>query len=193
MEENIEQYLINATGTAYGIEFLIKRDEGRLRWSLGYSFSRTFLKSTGTFSDEIINAGEWFPANYDKPNDLSVAFNYLATRRLSFSANYVYSTGRPITYPIASYQVGNMNLLHYSDRNKYRIPDYMRLDIGLSVSGSLKSKKIANPYWTFSVYNLLGRDNVYSVYFTNEDNVVRGYQLSVFANAIPSATFSFDF
>ena len=193
MEENIEQYVIDATGKAYGIEFLIKRDEGRLRWSLGYSFSRTFLKSTGTFSDEIINDGEWFPANYDKPNDLSVAFNYLATRRLSFSANYVYSTGRPITYPIASYQMGNLNLLHYSDRNKYRIPDYMRLDIGLSVSGSLKSKKIANPYWTFSVYNLLGRDNVYSVYFTNEDNVIRGYQLSVFANAIPSVTFSFDF
>ncbi len=193
MEENIEQYLIDALGKAYGIELLLKRDEGRVRWSLGYTFSRTFLKSTGAYSDEIINAGEWFPANYDKPNDLSVTFNYLATRRLSFSANYVYSTGRPITYPIASYQMGNLNLLHYSDRNKYRIPDYMRIDIGLSVSGNLKSRKIAHPYWTFSIYNLLGRDNVYSVYFTNEDNVIRGYQLSVFANAIPSVTFSFDF
>ncbi len=193
MEKNIEQYLIDAIGKAYGIELLLKRNEGRLRWSLGYTFSRTFLKSTGTFSDEIINAGKWFPANYDKPHDLSVTFNYLATRRLSFSANYVYSTGRPITYPIASYQIGNKYILHYSDRNKYRIPDYMRLDIGLNVSGNLKSRKIANPNWTFSVYNLLGRDNVYSVYFTNEDNVIRGYQLSVFANAIPSVTFSFDF
>ena len=193
MEKNIEQYLIDAIGKAYGIELLLKRNEGRLRWSLGYTFSRTFLKSTGTFSDEIINAGKWFPANYDKPHDLSVTFNYLATRRLSFSANYVYSTGRPITYPIASYQIGNKYILHYSDRNKYRISDYMRLDIGLNVSGNLKSRKIANPNWTFSVYNLLGRDNVYSVYFTNEDNVIRGYQLSVFANAIPSVTFSFDF
>jgi hypothetical protein len=193
MAENIEQDLVNVRGKAYGIELMVRKTEGRVRWSVGYTYARTFIRSTGKFSDEIINRGEWFPANFDKPHDLAVTFNYLFSRRLSFSANYTYSTGRPITYPIASYHLDNLLLTHYSDRNKYRIPDYMRLDISLKISGNLKSRKIAHPHWIFSVYNLLGRQNVYSVYFRNENNQIQGYKLSVFGKAIPSLSFNFDF
>jgi len=119
--------------------------------------------------------------------------NWLYSRRFSFSANYTYSTGRPITYPIATYHISNKLLVHYSDRNEYRIPDYSRLDISFKLSGNLKARRIAHPNWTFSVYNLLGRQNVYSIYFNKEGDVVKGYKLSVFGKAIPSVTFSFDF
>jgi hypothetical protein len=61
------------------------------------------------------------------------------------------------------------------------------------VSGDLKSKRIAHPYWIFSIYNVTGRQNVYSVYFKNVRNTVRGYYLSVFGRAIPSISFNFDF
>lgn len=193
MNQNVEKDLVPVMGKAYGVEFLLRKDEGRVRWSLGYTYSRTFLKSTGIFSDEIINDGKWFPANFDKPNDLIVTFNFLFSRRFSFSSNYTWSTGRPITYPVSSYYMGDILLVHYSERNKYRIPDYMRLDISLKLSGNLKSHKIANPNWVFSVYNLLGRQNVYSIYFKNENKVIRGYKLSVFGQAIPSLTFNFDF
>ena len=193
MNENVEKDLIPAKGKAYGVELLLKKQDGRFRWSIGYTYARTFLKSLGKFSDEIINNGTWFPANYDKPNDLSATFNFLFSRRLSFSSNYTWSTGRPITYPVASYYMGDILLTHYSDRNKYRIPDYMRLDISLKLSGNLKSNKIANPNWVFSIYNVLGRQNVYSIYFKNENNVIKGYKLSVFGQAIPSLSFNFDF
>lgn len=193
MNEYIEQDLINADGRAYGVELMLRKESGRLRWTAGYAFSRSLLRSTGKFSSEIINDGRWFPANFDKPHDLAVTFNYLSTRRISFSAAYAYSTGRPITYPISGYELDDMELIHYSDRNSYRIPDYMRVDLSLKVTGNLRSRKIAHPYWTFSVYNLLGRQNVYSIYFTHENGIVRGYKLSVFGNAIPSVTFSFDF
>jgi hypothetical protein len=193
MNENIEKDIVNVRGRAYGIELIFKKTEGKIRYSVGYTYSRTFIKSIGKFSDEIINSGKWFPANFDKPNDLVATFNYLLSRRFSFSSNYTWSTGRPITYPVSTYHMHDNLLVDYSDRNKYRIPDYMRLDISFKVSGNLKSKKIANPYWTFSVYNLLGRQNVYSVYFKNEKDVLRGYQLSIFGRAIPSVTFSFDF
>jgi hypothetical protein len=83
--------------------------------------------------------------------------------------------------------------VHYSDRNKYRIPDFSRLDISLKLSGNLKSHRIAHPNWTFSVYNILGRPNVYSIYFKKEGDIIKGYKLSVFGRAIPSVTFSFDF
>jgi hypothetical protein len=193
MQEHIEQDLVNVRGKAYGMEFSIKKNEGKARWNIGYIYARTFLQSTSKFTDEMINGGKWFPANYDKPHDLVASFSYLLSRRLSFSTNYTWSTGRPITYPVATYRLGDIVIVHYSDRNKYRIPNYMRLDASLVINGNLKSRKIAHPQWTFSVYNLLGRENVYSVYFENNDGIIRGYKLSVFGRAIPSVTFSFDF
>ena len=193
MNDNIEKDIINMKGKAYGLELVLKKTEGKIRYSIGYTYSRTFVKSIGTFSDEIINSGKWFPANFDKPNDLVVTFNYLFSRRISFSSSYTYSTGRPITYPIATYDISDKLLVTYSDRNEYRIPDYSRLDVSLKVSGNLKSHRIAHPNWTFSVYNLLGRENVYSIYFKNQGEFVNGYKLSVFGRAIPSVTFSFDF
>ena len=193
MNDNIEQSLIGVEGKAYGLELMIKKPEGRVRWSVGYTFSRTFLRSTGKFNDEIINKGKWFPANFDRPNDLVVTFNYLFSRRFSFSTNYTWSTGRPITYPVSSYYTNDIYIIYYSERNKYRIPDYSRLDMSFRFSGSLRSHKLANPNWTFSVFNLLGRQNVYSEYFNNINNSVVGYKLSVFGKAIPSLTLSFDF
>jgi hypothetical protein len=193
MDENIEKDVVNVKGKAYGLELVIKKTEGKIRYSIGYTYSRTFIRSLGTFSDEIINSGKWFPANFDRPNDLVVTFNYLFSRRLSFSTNYTYSTGRPITYPIATYDISNKLLVTYSDRNEYRIPDYSRLDFSLRISGNLKSHRIAHPNWTFSLYNCLGKENVYSIYFKRAGDVVQGYKLSVFGRAIPSVTFSFDF
>jgi hypothetical protein len=193
MNDNVEKDLVNAKGKAYGVELLIKKTEGRIRWSVGYTYARTFLKSISSFSNEIINSGKWFPANFDKPNDLVATFNYVFSRRISFSSNYTWSTGRPITYPVSTYSISDVFLISYSDRNKYRIPDYTRLDLAIKISGNLKSRKIAHPNWTFSVYNLLGRQNVYSIYFKNENNVINGYKLSVFGRAIPSVTYSFDF
>jgi hypothetical protein len=193
MNATLEQDLVPVIGKAYGLELVLKKTEGKSRYSIGYTYARTFVKSTGTFKEEIINGGKWFPASFDKPNDLVLTFSYLFSRRFSFSSNYTWSTGRPITFPVATYVMYNNVLVHYSDRNRYRIPDYSRLDVSFRLNGNLKSKRIGHPAWTFSVYNLLGRENVYSIYFKKEGDVVKGYKLSVFGRAIPSLTFSFDF
>jgi hypothetical protein len=193
MDENIEKDVVNMRGKSYGLELVFRKTEGKIRYTVGYTYSRTFIKSLGKFSNEVINAGKWFPANFDKPNDLVVTFNYIFSRRLSFSSNYTWSTGRPITYPIATYGISDKLFVTYSDRNEYRIPDYSRLDLSLRVGGNLKSHRIAHPFWTFSIYNLLGRQNVYSIYFKQSGTVVNGYMLSVFGRAIPSVTFSFEF
>lgn len=171
----------------------LKKTDGKTLYSISYTFSRTLLKSISGFRDEIINSGNWYPANFDKPDNLVITFQYLYSRRLSFSADYTYSTGRPITYPIATYRAGTIKLMYYSDRNKYRIPDYSRLDVSFKISGNLRSDKIANPNLTFSVYNLLGKENAYSIYFKKVGEVVKGYKLSVFGRAIPTVTFNFDF
>jgi hypothetical protein len=193
MLENIEQDMIDLKGKAYGLELALKKKVGKVRFDLNYTYSRTFVKSIGSFRDEIINSGNWYPANYDRPNDLVITFHYFYSRRLSFSADYTYCTGRPTTYPISTYYVNDILLINYSDRNQFRLPDYSRLDVSFKVSGNLRSHKIAHPNWIFSVYNLTGKENAYSVYFEKVGNVIEGYKLSIFSRAVPSLTFSFDF
>lgn len=193
MNTHPERDIINVTGKAYGIELMIKRSIGKLNLSINYSYSRILLQSNAKFNIDQINGGSWFPASYDKPHDFSFMLNYMMSRRVSFSVNYTYNTGRPVTYPVALYENNNLILVAYSDRNKFRIPDYSRLDLSLRLSGNLRSNKIANPAWTFSVFNVLSRENVYSVYFKDDGKTVWGYKLSVFARAIPTVTYSFDF
>jgi len=193
MIENIEQEIVNVKGKAYGLEVVLKKNEGKFRYTIGYTYARTFVKSLSSYYEEIINEGKWFPANYDKPNDLIFTCNYFFSRRYSFSANYTYSTGRPITFPVATYPLYDNILVHYSERNRYRIPDYSRLDLSFKLSPNLRARSKARPNWTLSVYNVFGRENVYSIYFRREQDIYKGYKLSVFGRAIPSLTFSFDF
>lgn len=193
MNEHIERDLINVYGKAYGLELMVNKPEGRNRWSASYTWSTVLIRSKGTFNEELINSGKWFPANFDRPHNLILTYNYLLSRRVSFSANYNFSSGRPVTYPVSSYSIGDIVITDYSDRNKYRIPYYSRFDLSATFSGTLKSKKIANPHWIFSIYNVTGRNNVYSVYFKNVNNTVKGYYVSVFDRPIPSLSFNFDF
>jgi hypothetical protein len=105
----------------------------------------------------------------------------------------VYSTGRPITLPIAIYQLGGSQRVYYSDRNQYRIPDYFRTDFSMNIEGNHKIKKLTHNSWTVGVYNLTARKNPYSVYFTEVNGVIKGYQLSIFGTAIPFITYNFRF
>lgn len=194
LNEHVETELLQGDGKAYGIEFLIKKQFGRLNGWLGYTYSRTFIKLDSQFNDEKVNNGNFFPTNYDKPHDLSMILNYKFTKRYSFSSNFVYQTGRPITYPVGRYVENNANYTLYSDRNAYRIPDYYRLDIGINIEGNHKIKKLAHSFWNFSVYNVLGRANPYSIYFVTDNNgQVKAFKTSIFSIPVPSITYNFKF
>lgn len=193
MNEHIEQQIAPVNGKAYGLELLLRKPEGRIRWDVGYTWSRILVRSTGIFDEEKINSGKLFPANFDRPHNLLLSFYYIYSRRVSISATYNYSSGRPVTYPVTSYSLGNIVLTHYSERNRYRLPYYSRLDLSVKISGNLKSDKIAHPHWIFSVYNLMGRNNVYTAFFRNDRNRIKGYYLSVFDRPVPTLSFNFDF
>src|SRR6185436_1559679 len=111
----------------------------------------------------------------------------------SASLNFVYSTGRPITYPTGTYRFGNSYRINYSDRNEFRIPDYFRLDLGFNIEGNHRVKKLAHSFWTISIYNVFGRKNPYSIYFKSEGDTIKGYQLSIFGAPIPTITYNFKF
>ncbi|WP_282018771.1 TonB-dependent receptor [Salegentibacter mishustinae] len=193
LNENIETEVLQGEGEAYGVEFLVRKNKGRLNGYLGYTYSRSFIKLAGDFQEETVNNGEFFPTNFDKPHDFSAVLNYKLTQRFSFSANFVYQTGRPVTYPIGKYNFNNSEYVLYSDRNQFRIPDYYRLDLSFNVEGNHKIEKFAHSFWNISVYNVLGRNNPYSVFFVTDRGEVKAYQSSIFSIPIPTITYNFRF
>lgn len=193
LNENIETELLSGKGKAYGIEFLLNKKKGDFNGWLSYSYSRTFIKLDSEFLANRVNNGEFFPANQDRPHDLSLISNYKLTKRYSFSLNFNYQSGRPITYPVGKYMYNGEEQVLYSDRNKYRVPDYYRVDLGVNIEGNHKNEKLAHSFWNISVYNVLGRNNPYSVFFVNENGEIKGYKSSIFSVPIPTITYNFKF
>jgi hypothetical protein len=193
LNHKIEQDVLPTQGKAYGIEFLVKKLTGKLNGWASYTYSRTMLKTEDSSGSNSINEGAYYPANYDKPHDFTLIGNYRLSHRLSFSLNLTYSTGRPITLPVGKYYyLGGQRLL-YSDRNQYRIPDYFRSDISINVLGNHRKKQFAHNSWTFGVYNLTGRKNVFSSFFASENRIINGYKMSIFGTAIPFVNYNIRF
>lgn len=193
MNHDIETQVMSTRGQAYGAELLLKKTEGKLNGWISYTYSRILLKMDDPLAGEVVNRGEYYPANYDKPHDVTLVANYRISHRVSFSFNATYSTGRPITLPVGRYYYGGSERVLYSDRNAHRIPDYFRTDFSMNFEGNHKVKQKTHNSWTFGVYNLTGRKNPYSVYFVSENGLINGYKLSVFGSVLPFVNYNIKF
>ena len=193
LNPNIEQDVISTKGKAYGIEFFLKKNTGKLNGWVSYAYARILLKMDDINVGPLVNDGNYYPANYDKPHTFNFTGNYKFKQRYHFSLNFTYSTGRPITLPIAKYEYAGGERVYYSDRNAYRIPDYLRMDASFNIEGNHKLKQLTHNSWTFGVYNLTGRRNVFSTFFTQEGGAINGYNLSIFATAIPFINYNINF
>lgn len=193
LNHHIETDVINTKGKAYGVELQIKKLTGKLNGWISYTFSRTFLKQDDPTAGELINGGKFYPADYDKPHDVTLVSNYKFSHRFSISMNATYSTGRPITLPIGKYFYAGSERALYSDRNAYRIPDYFRMDFSVYIDGNHKVHQKTHNSWSVGIYNLTGRKNPYSVYYVSENGVINGYKLSIFGSAIPFINYNIRF
>ena len=192
VNEVLETDIIPAFGKNYGLEFLFKKKTGKLNGWISYTWSRAWVQANGNFKEERINEGEFYPANFDKPHNLSVITNYKFSRRYNISLNMSYSSGRPVTLPITQYQLGGNVLAFFSGRNQFRIPAYFRLDFSLNIEGNHKIRKFGHSSWSFSVYNLTGRKNAYSVFSRVNDGNIQTYQLAIFGRPIPTLVYNFE-
>ena len=194
MNENIAADVLKTQGRAYGVEFMAKKPLGKLNGWVAYTFSRTMLRESGNKEVYSINEGNWYSASYDKPHDLKVIANYKFTQRFSISVNVDYATGRPVTIPVNKYHYGGGFRLYYSQRNEYRIPDYFRMDFAINIEPSHNLTLWTHSTITIGVYNITGRQNAFSVYYTtNQGNKIQGYQLSIFGAPIPYINYNIKF
>ena len=183
----VETELIFGRGWAYGAEFLIRKNEGRLTGWLGYTWSKTMRQF------DLVDSGDPFPARQDRRHDVSVVGMYDLGRKLKLSATWVYNTGNAVTFPSGKYKIDETIVGYYTQRNGYRMPDYHRLDLGLT--WIRKQTAQFESSWNFSIYNAYGRENAYFISFrqSKEDpEKTEAVQFSLF-KMIPSVSYKFKF
>ena len=186
----IESNLLFGQGKAYGIEFLAKKQEGKITGWLSYTLSKTLRQ----FDD--INDGKYFPAKYDRVHDLSATMNYKLSEKWNVAATFIYATGNAMTLPTGRYVVQGEIVNEYTTVNAFRMPVYHRLD--LSANYKLKKTKRIESSLNFSIYNVYSRSNPYFVYFEVKGSIKENYlnvkpkEISLFP-ILPSVTWNFKF
>lgn len=195
MNHHLETDVISTKGKAYGIELQAKKPFGKLNGWVNYTFSRSLLRQDDERVAMPLNNGDWYPAEYDRPHEVKAVLNYKFTERYSFSSNFNYATGRPTTVPAGKYydSQNQKYMPYYTDRNTYRIPDYMRLDLAFNIEPTHKLTSFLHTSFSIGVYNVLARKNAYSIYYVTEGGRVQGYKLSVFGSAIPFVSLNIRF
>lgn len=193
LQNHIETELIPAQGKSYGVELYVKKNLGTLTGWVSYTYSRAFRRVITPFEEENINNGSWYPSNFDKPHDLTLIGNYKVSTNTSISATFAYSTGRPITFPDAKFDYSGNNLAYFKDRNQQRLPDFHRLDF--SVNFKLNGQgKFFEGDWTFSVLNVYGRKNPFSIFFDDApQQPPQAFRLALLGIPLPSLSYAISF
>ena len=194
LNPNIETQLITGKSKAYGFEVMLQKKKGENSGWISYTYARAFNQMIGDFPEiQSINRGNWFATNYDKPHSFNVMWNIQPTTHHSFSFTFAYNTGRPFSSPSGSYDIGGKKYPVFAERNNDRVRDYHRLDFSWTINNPSMKHARWEGSWVFTVYNLYGRQNPYSVFFKSTRNGLRAYELSVFASPFVSMTYNFKF
>lgn len=192
LNKYLESDLIQGKGRAYGFELYLKKAKGKLNGWVSYTLSRTERQVRGISNDE------WFLSKYDRTHNVNTVLIYDLNKRFSFSANFVFMTGTPATFPTAKVEVQGYVIPYNTDnkRNNYRNTPYHRADIGITYNFKSNERKRWKSTLVLSVYNVYNRRNAFSIYFRNNPDYpvnTEAVRYSVVGSIIPALTYNFKF
>lgn len=189
LNKYLEGELLFGRGYGYGLEFMVKKNFGKLTGWTSYTWSRTFREIEG------INNGEPYSSPYDRPHDFSIVMNYDLNQRISFGLSWVYLTGQPVTFPVGRFEYGNINVPTYSERNSYRLPDYHRMDFSFTWKDKPNPDRRWHNEFNISFYNLYNRKNPWVINFQTDPNdpSLTYAEMTYLFGIIPSFTWNFSF
>ncbi|MGZ3899631.1 MAG: TonB-dependent receptor [Bacteroidia bacterium] len=192
INEQVEGQLLQGLGRAYGAEFYVKKTKGKLNGWISYTLSKTERLVRGISNDN------WFFSRYDRTHCLNTSVNYDITKRWNVSANFVFLSGTPATFPNSKIQVQNYNIPYNTTgvRNNYRITPYHRLDLGATYNFKKNEHRRYQQSIVLSVYNAYNRRNAFSIYFRSsagDPNQTEAVRFSVIGSIVPAITYNFNF
>ncbi len=189
LNPRLEGELRIGDATSYGVELYVKYETSKLYGWVSYTYSKT------TRNIPEINDGKPYPAPYEKPHDLALVFSYELTKRIVLGATWIYSTGIPFTLPSGRYEVLGSILPVYTGRNEFRLPDYHRMDISITLHGKEKPGRRWQGEWNLSVYNAYARKNIWTLNFIqdNENPDLTYAEMTYLFSIIPAITYNFKF
>ena len=191
----IEQVLLNGRSRAYGLEVLLRKNDGRLKGWLAYTLSKSEQQTKGRYPSETgINNGNWYNTPFDKTHDISITSSYDLNEKWTLNANFLYQTGQPTTYPNGQYIYNGLVIPTYEARNSSRLPSYHRFDLSAKYIPKPNKTKAWCGEWVFSIYNIYNRKNAQSLNFRQNTDTGQNeaLKLSIFG-AIGSITYNFKF
>lgn len=191
----IETQILTGKSRAYGLELLLRKNKGNFTGWLAYTLSKAEQKTTGGNAGGLgINKGEWYNTAYDRTHDISFTGSYKLNEKWRFGANFVYQTGRPVTYPNGQFEYNGISVPIYGQRNESRLPAYHRLDISATLTPRKNKNRKWKSEWVFGVYNLYGRRNAASISFgQNLDTGVNEATRTSIFGFMPAITYNFKF
>lgn len=191
----IETEILSGESRAYGLEVLFKKSKGKFKGWLAYTASKAESKTPGGKAGGLgINDGKWYNAAYDRTHDVSLTTTYTLNDKWTFGSNFVFQTGRPVTYPNSQYMYEGVAIANYSERNSSRLPAYHRLDFSATYSPNIKKQRRWKGEWVFGIYNVYNRRNAASISFAQnrQTGVNEATRTSIFG-IVPSVLYNFKF
>jgi len=191
----IEQVILNGEARAYGLEVLLRKNEGRFKGWLAYTLSKSEQRTPGRTPLETgINNGNWYNTPWDKTHDITLTGSYELNKKWSFNTNFLFQTGIPATFPNGQYQFNGIIIPVYEARNSSRLTNYHRLDLSVNFNPKPDSQKRFKGQWVFSLYNIYNRRNATNITF--RENRMSGRneatRLAIFG-IVPAVTYNFQF
>ncbi len=194
-QNTIEREILNGDARAYGLEFLLRKNKGDLTGWIAYTLSKSEQRTLGgRAGGPGLNNGNWYNTPFDRTHDLSVTGNYKVSDNWTFNANFVFQTGRPVTYPNGQFQYNGLSIPTYSTRNADRLPAYNRLDVSATLKPRNNKNRKWQAEWVFGIYNLYSQRNAASISFgvNNQSGLNEAERTSIFG-ITPSVTYNFKF
>ena len=194
-QNTIETEILNGEMRAYGLELLLRKNEGDFTGWIAYTLSKSEQRTLGgTAGGPGINNGNWYNASFDRTHDISLSGAYQLNDQWSFGTNLVFQTGRPVTYPNGQYVYEDLSIASYAPRNSDRLPAYHRMDVSINYKPRKYQNKRFKGEWVFSVYNLYSRKNAASISFGQnlETGANEATRTAIFG-IVPSLTYNFKF
>ena len=191
----LEQVILNGQMRSYGLEFMLKKNEGRLNGWISYTLSRSEQQTPGRTAIETgINNGQWYNSAYDKLHNLAVTSSYLLNEKWTFGANFTLQSGQPVTYPNGQYQYLGITIPSYGLRNENRLPTYHHLDVSATLTPRKNSNRNWKGEWVFSIYNLYNRKNAAAINFRQNSDTGNNEAIktSIFG-MVPAVSYNFKF